>query len=171
MHSSSVKFGIKIGMLLFICSEIILFVSFFWSFIHRRSVVDINLSRWPPLQVFPLDPLRIPLFNTVILLSSGVTVTWRHHLILEGNYRLHLLTLVMTIFLGLLFSFFQLVEYINSPFGLSDRVFGSVFFMSTGFHGAHVIIGSIFLLIRFVKRSMIIRTSNHMVGFECSAWY
>jgi cytochrome c oxidase subunit III len=84
---------------------------------------------------------------------------------------LHLLTLVMTIFLGLLFSFFQLVEYINSPFGLSDRVFGSVFFMSTGFHGAHVIIGSIFLLIRFVKRSMIIRTSNHMVGFECSAWY
>jgi len=171
-HSQLVKFGLKIGILLFISSEVIFFVSFFWSFIHRRTVSDVELGiNWPPFQILSFDPVSIPLVNTIILLSSGASITWCHHLRLEGRYKGCVNSLALTIVLGLLFSSMQAFEYVSAPFSLSDRVLGSVFFVSTGFHGLHVLVGTVFLFVSFIKLRMLFNTRYQNVGFECSAWY
>lgn len=126
---------------------------------------------WPPIQIFPFDPLSVPLVNTVVLVSSGASITWCHHLCLKGYYVSSLFSLFLTIFLGVFFSFTQLSEYILAPFSFFDRVIGSSFFVSTGFHGLHVLIGTTFLLFVFLKRFLMHDTSYQRVGFECSAWY
>jgi cytochrome c oxidase subunit 3 len=171
-HSFAVKDGLKLGMVMFIASEVLFFVSFFWSFIHRARVVDVSFGIiWPPFNVNTFDPVGVPLLNTVILLSSGATVTWSHHLMLERSVWLSSFSLLLTVLLGAVFSFFQFFEYGSSLFSISDRVLGSTFFMSTGFHGLHVLVGSTFLSVSLFKLVSFVNTGVQNVGFECSAWY
>lgn len=171
-HRYFVKFGLKLGILLFILSEIMFFLSFFWSFIHASRSSDIELgSNWPPLQIFPFDPLRVPLANTIILLSSGASITWCHHLVLKKRFLSSLFSLFLTIYLGIFFTMLQGIEYIRAPYSIRDRAIGSTFFISTGFHGVHVLVGTTFLFVVFLKFFFIHNTTLQNVGFECSAWY
>jgi cytochrome c oxidase subunit 3 len=171
-HSRQVINGLKTGIILFITSEILFFVSFFWAFFHRRISPTVELGQnWPPLEINSFNPIRIPLLNTILLLSSGVTVTWCHHDIIKNNFKKAKMALSTTIILGTIFTLFQGFEYKTAPFSISDCAFGSSFFIATGFHGLHVIIGSIFLLISFLRFNKIINSNNHIIGFECAAWY
>lgn len=171
-HSSIVINGLKTGIILFITSEIFFFVSFFWSFFHRSISPTIELGQaWPPHSINSFNPIRIPLLNTILLLSSGVTITWSHHEIIIKNYSPSKLSLILTIILGIVFSLFQGFEYMEAPFSMSDSRFGSRFFIATGFHGLHVIIGSIFLLVSLIRFQKLVNSPTHIIGFECAAWY
>nr|YP_011004268.1 cytochrome c oxidase subunit 3 [Frontopsylla diqingensis]WPS93643.1 cytochrome c oxidase subunit 3 [Frontopsylla diqingensis] len=172
LHTFNVSKGLRYGMILFIVSEILFFFSFFWAFFHSSLSPSIELgSMWPPLNINPFNPFQIPLLNTAILLSSGITVTWAHHSILENNHSQSIKSLMMTIILGIYFSFLQGYEYIEAPFSIADSVYGSTFFMATGFHGLHVIIGTLFLLICWFRLNSYHFSSSHHFGFEAAAWY
>lgn len=170
-HSSEVKDGLKLGMLLFISSEVFFFLAFFWSFFHRRlsKTPEIGQS-WPPLLIEPFNPMRIPLLNTTVLLFSGASITWSHHSI-EENSSSSTPSLLTTIILGVLFTVLQWIEYKEAPFSISDSIYGSRFFIATGFHGLHVIIGSVFLTISLIRNVQPSFNNKSLVGFECSAWY
>nr|UZG91707.1 cytochrome c oxidase subunit 3 [Dermacentor reticulatus] len=171
-HASWVLSGLKMGMLLFILSEIFFFISFFWAFFHSSLSPNIEIgSQWPPKNIFPFNPFEIPLLNSAILISSGITVTWSHHSILNKNYISALNSLKVTILLGFMFTIFQIFEYFQAQFSISDSIFGSTFFMTTGFHGFHVLVGSIFLMVSYFRIYNQLISSNHFFGFEASAWY
>uniref|UniRef100_A0AAU6PC56 Cytochrome c oxidase subunit 3 n=1 Tax=Midoria longicornis TaxID=3133673 RepID=A0AAU6PC56_9HEMI len=172
IHTSFVVNMMSFGMILFIISEIMFFMSFFWGFFHSSLCPSIEIGlQWPPLGIKVFNPMNIPMLNTMILLSSGMTMTWSHNSLLVGNYNDMILSLFLTVFLGFYFSLLQLYEYIESPFCISDSVYGSLFFMSTGFHGLHVIIGTIFILIVFFRSFNLHFSLYHHVGFEASSWY
>nr|YP_010692579.1 cytochrome c oxidase subunit III [Tricentrus gammamaculatus]WBV77320.1 cytochrome c oxidase subunit III [Tricentrus gammamaculatus] len=172
LHSIKVTQNMKLGMILFILSEIMFFVSFFWAFFHSSLSPSIEIGmNWPPLNIKSFNPMGIPLLNTMILLSSGVSMTWSHSSLLMKNYSQSMKSMIITISLGLYFSMLQLYEYLESPFCISDSVYGSSFFMSTGFHGIHVLIGSIFILTSIIRLKKLHYSNYHHVGFECSAWY
>nr|AXS64848.1 cytochrome c oxidase subunit 3 [Cucujoidea sp. 14 KM-2017] len=171
-HTMKVTYGLRWGMILFITSEVFFFISFFWSFFHSSLSPSIEIGMlWPPKGIIPFNPIQIPLLNTLILLSSGLTVTWAHHSIMENNYDETLQSLTLTVILGIYFTILQAVEYMESPFCISDSVYGSSFFMATGFHGLHVIIGTIFLSVCLLRHSMNHFNMNHHFGFEAAAWY
>ena len=171
-HTNTVVYGLRLGIILFITSEVLFFFGFFWGYFHSRLVPTNELGCiWPPVGVIAINTFRVPILNTVILLSSGITVTLAHHSILTGNYKLSIYSLLFTILLGLYFTYIQAGEYYFAPFNISDRIYGTTFFVTTGFHGAHVIIGTIFLtvcLIRLIYKQFSI---NHHFGFEAAAWY
>lgn len=172
LHSLQVINGLKVGMILFISSEVLFFSSFFWAFFHSRISPNIELgSIWPPELITTFNPISIPLLNTIILLSSGVSVTWSHHEMLNKNFLKSKNSLTLTIFLGIIFTALQGFEYIESPFSISDSAYGTTFFIATGFHGIHVIIGSLFLLISLLRFKNISNPHNHTTAFECAAWY
>jgi len=172
IHTYNVTIGLRWGIILFITSEVFFFVSFFWGFFHRRLSPTIELGiRWPPKGIQPFNPIQIPLLNTLILLTSGLTVTWAHHGLIENNFKQGIQGLILTVILGLYFTALQAYEYIEAPFCISDSVYGSCFFIATGFHGLHVIIGTTFLsvcLYRHIKNHF---SSIHHFGFEAAAWY
>nr|QUB07077.1 cytochrome c oxidase subunit 3 [Cryptocephalus flavolimbatus] len=171
-HTLKVSMGMRWGMILFITSEILFFASFFWSFFHNSLAPSIELGlNWPPKGIQAFNPLEIPLLNTLILLTSGLSVTWAHHSLMENNYKKTMQGLIMTIILGIYFSILQGFEYIESPFTISDSVYGSSFFMATGFHGLHVIIGTTFLLICLMRLFLNHFSNIHHFGFEAAAWY
>lgn len=171
-HTLNVLINIKWGIALFIISEIFFFLSFFWAFFHRRLSPNIEIgSQWPPTAIYPFNPFRIPLLNTTILLSSGISITWSHHRILINNYLEAKNSLILTITLGILFTFLQGWEYLEASFRISDSIFGSIFFISTGFHGLHVIIGSTFLIISLLRLTRRHYSNKHHFGFEAAAWY
>nr|UYB78436.1 cytochrome c oxidase subunit III [Alectorobius microlophi] len=171
-HTLTVIMNMKWGMALFIISEIFFFISFFWAFFHSSLSPNIEIgSQWPPLSISPFNPFSIPLLNTTILLSSGISITWSHHSILLKNYFEAKNSLILTISLGLLFTILQIWEYFQAPFTISDSIFGSTFFMSTGFHGLHVIIGTTFLIISLLRLIHSHFSHNHHFGFEGAAWY
>nr|QVJ97802.1 cytochrome c oxidase subunit 3 [Rhipicephalus microplus] len=171
-HTYWVLNGLKMGMILFILSEVFFFISFFWAFFHSSLSPNIEIgSQWPPKSIFPFNPFEIPLLNSTILISSGITITWSHHSIMNKNYISTLNSLLITIILGVTFTMFQGFEYFQAQFSISDGIFGSTFFMTTGFHGIHVLIGSIFLLVSFFRIKKQLIASNHFFGFEASAWY
>nr|YP_010146919.1 cytochrome c oxidase subunit III [Amorphoscelis hainana]QQP01148.1 cytochrome c oxidase subunit III [Amorphoscelis hainana] len=171
-HTKEVTTGLRWGMILFIISEVFFFISFFWTFYHSSLAPAIDLgSTWPPLGIVPFNALQVPLLNTTVLLASGITITWSHHGLLENNYNQAVQGLLLTIFLGLYFTLLQLYEYYEAPFTIADSVFGSSFFVATGFHGLHVIIGTSFLTICAYRLIMMHFTSNHHFGFEAAAWY
>nr|YP_011017359.1 cytochrome c oxidase subunit III [Amblyomma tigrinum]WQF69022.1 cytochrome c oxidase subunit III [Amblyomma tigrinum] len=171
-HTKFVLQGLKFGMMLFILSEVFFFLSFFWAFFHSSLSPNIELgSNWPPKNIFPFNPYEIPLLNSTILISSGISVTWSHHAIMIGKLNSALLSLKMTILLGILFTIFQMFEYYEAQFSITDSIFGSTFFLTTGFHGIHVIIGTIFLIISFFRIKNCFMSKNHFFGFEASAWY
>nr|APX39880.1 cytochrome c oxidase subunit 3 [Clytra espanoli] len=171
-HTMKVTLGLRWGMILFIVSEIFFFVSFFWGFFHSSLSPSIELGlTWPPKGIETFNPLEIPLLNTMILLTSGLTVTWAHHSIMENNYNKALQGLMMTVLLGIYFTVLQGFEYIEAPFTIADSVYGSTFFMATGFHGLHVIIGTTFLLTCLLRLYLNHFSSTHHFGFEAAAWY
>lgn len=171
-HNSFVIKGLRIGIILFIISEVIFFVSFFWAFFHRSLSPSPELGcTWPPVGVRALNPFQLPLLNTVVLLASGITVTFCHHRILNKNATRRKISLIITVALGLYFTFLQLGEYKEARFSIADSVFGSVFFVATGFHGLHVIIGSLFLIVCLLRLFLEHFSSQHHVGFEAASWY
>nr|ALO77255.1 cytochrome c oxidase subunit 3 [Mikadonius gracilis] len=171
-HTFQVTIGLRWGMILFITSEILFFLSFFWSFFHNSLAPSIELGMmWPPMSIQPFNPLQIPLLNTLILISSGLTVTWAHHSIMENNYNNSIQALLITVILGIYFSILQAFEYQEAPFSISDSTYGSSFFMATGFHGLHVIIGTTFLLICLIRLYKNHFSQTHHFGFEAAAWY
>nr|YP_010946276.1 cytochrome c oxidase subunit III [Allacta hainanensis]WGO56994.1 cytochrome c oxidase subunit III [Allacta hainanensis] len=172
LHTKMVTKGLRWGMILFIISEVFFFLSFFWAFFHSSLTPTIDIgSLWPPMGIKPFNPLQIPLLNTAILLSSGITITWAHHSLMENNFNQTSQGLFFTVIMGVYFTILQGYEYIQSPFTISDSIYGSSFFMATGFHGLHVIIGTIFLITCLSRHSLMHFSSNHHFGFEAAAWY
>nr|BCO16522.1 cytochrome oxidase subunit 3 [Gehyra marginata] len=171
-HTKLVQTGLRYGMILFITSEVFFFLGFFWAFYHSSLAPTPELGGvWPPKGISPLNPFEVPLLNTAVLLASGVTVTWAHHAIMEGNRKEATLGLTTTIALGMYFTLLQATEYIEAPFTISDATYGSTFFVATGFHGLHVIIGTSFLAICLTRQIYHHFTTAHHFGFEAAAWY
>nr|YP_011010607.1 cytochrome c oxidase subunit 3 [Halobates robustus]WPW47274.1 cytochrome c oxidase subunit 3 [Halobates robustus] len=171
-HTIMVTNGLKWGMILFIISEIFFFISFFWAFFHSSLAPTIEIGMtWPPKGIKTFNPMDIPLLNTTILLSSGITITWAHHSIMNKNHSQTISGLFLTVTLGIYFTMLQAYEYLESPFTISDSVYGSCFFMATGFHGIHVIIGTTFLLVCLIRTMKFHFSNKHHFGFEAAAWY
>nr|AII41675.1 cytochrome c oxidase subunit III [Pedetontinus luanchuanensis] len=172
MHTMQVTLGLRWGMILFIISEILFFVSFFWAFFHSSLSPTQELgSCWPPIGIMPFNPFQIPLLNTAILLASGVTVTWAHHSLMEKNYSQSTQALIMTVMLGIYFTLLQAYEYIEAPFTIADAAYGTTFFVATGFHGLHVLIGTTFLSACLFRHLLCHFSPQHYFGFEAAAWY
>nr|WMV00471.1 cytochrome oxidase subunit III [Rhodopsalta leptomera] len=171
-HTMMVVNGLKMGMLLFIVSEILFFVSFFWGFFHSSlsPVVEIGMV-WPPMGICVFNPTQVPLLNTMILLCSGITITWAHHSIMNSNHDDSIYSIMLTIILGLYFTALQGYEYYEAPFAINDSIYGSSFFMATGFHGIHVIIGTTFIVVCLMRQMNFHFSMNHHFGFEAAAWY
>nr|YP_010531683.1 cytochrome c oxidase subunit III [Aspidoscelis marmoratus]UXX18316.1 cytochrome c oxidase subunit III [Aspidoscelis marmoratus] len=171
-HTPTVQKGLRYGMILFITSEVFFFIGFFWAFYHSSLAPTPELGgQWPPSGIFPLNPMEVPLLNTAVLLASGITVTWAHHAIMSGKHKEATQALTLTIILGLYFTLLQAMEYYEAPFTIADSVYGTTFFVATGFHGLHVIIGSSFLLICLLRQINYHFTTQHHFGFEAAAWY
>lgn len=171
-HTSVVQKGLRYGMLMFIISEVMFFFAFFWAFFHSSLAPCIEIgSIWPPAGIVPFNPFDVPFLNTVILLLSGATITWAHHAILAGNREEALKALEYTIGLAIGFTCLQAYEYLEASFSISDGIYGSTFYMATGFHGFHVIIGTLFILVCTVRLYYYHFTREHHFGFEAAAWY
>lgn len=171
-HLEKVREGIKIGIILFISSEVIFFLRFFWAYFHRRISPNIEIGQiWPPLEIKSFNPINVPLLNTIILVRSGFSITWSHHLLLEKKLEKSKKALLITLILGIYFSILQSIEYQQSEFSLNDSSYGTIFFIATGFHGIHVLIGSTFILVNILNIKIIYFTKNHHIGFEIAAWY
>ncbi len=176
LHSPVVQLGLRYGMTLFIASEVMFFVGFFWAYFHfalyPEHVLGTDANVWPPVGIHTFDPFQLPLLNTLILLLSGTTITWAHHALLVGNRRQLIMGLGFTILLGLSFTTFQAMEYSEAPFKfIGGGVYPSVFFLATGFHGLHVIIGTIFLIVCWFRARRGDFTPERHFGFEAAAWY
>ena len=189
-HTPVVSIGLRYGMILFIVSEVMFFVAWFWMFFemalfhHGRTFSGLEEVRaawsvWPPKGVETLDPWHFPLINTLTLLTSGTTVTWAHHAIQTGDKKGAKIALILTILLGMLFTSIQAYEYREiitehlffNPVAASSGLYGSSFFMATGFHGFHVLIGTIFLIVCLIRLYAGQFTPKQHFGFEAAAWY
>jgi cytochrome c oxidase subunit III len=171
-HSPVVQIGLRYGMALFIASEVMFFVAWFWAYFNASLFPTEAMGHvWPPAGVQTFDPFELPLLNTLILLLSGVTVTWAHHAMREGDRQGLIQGLSLTILLGLTFTGVQAYEYSHAAFGFKDNIYSSTFFMATGFHGAHVIIGTIFLIVCWFRATAGHFKPDHHFGFEAAAWY
>jgi len=157
-------------MVLFIASEVFFFISFFWAYYDGSLSprVDIGLS-WPPKGIYPLRMYSVPLLNTVILLSSGVSITWAHHSLLINDFNSMVFSLGLTFLLGCYFLTLQYYEYMETSFSITDGIYGSTFFMATGFHGIHVIVGSAMILYTLILAILGVLTFNHHFSFEATA--
>jgi heme/copper-type cytochrome/quinol oxidase subunit 3 len=172
-HTKAVEVGIKIGMVLFIISEIMFFFSFFWSF-FTSSIAPTNEipdSKWPPLGIEVLNAFEIPLLNTALLLLSGATITWSHYALIGRDRFDFIASLSLTVCLGVMFTTLQLFEYIDAPFNINDGIYGSTFFLATGFHGFHVLVGTVFLSVCLYRGIKYHFTDKHHIGFEAAVWY
>ena len=176
-HTPVVQIGLRYGVIMFIMSEVMFFAAWFWNFFKNAMyplgpeypMVD---GVWPPAGIETFDPWHLPLINTLILLCSGAAATWAHHALVHENNRKDMKNgLILAILLGVLFTFFQAYEYSHAAFGFAGNVYGASFFMATGFHGAHVIIGTIFLTICLIRVYKGHFTPEKHIGFEAAAWY
>jgi len=175
LHSPVVRLGLRYGMTLFIASEVMFFVAFFWAYfnfaLYPEHVAGNTAGIWPPPGVHTFDPFHIPFLNTLILLLSGTTITWAHHALIENDRKTLVLGLGLTVLLGISFTSLQVVEYSNAPFHFSGGVYPSVFFLATGFHGFHVIVGTCFLIVCWLRAQNGQFTPQRHFGFEAAAWY
>jgi cytochrome c oxidase subunit 3 len=185
-HTRVVQISHRYGMILFIASEVMFFVAWFWAFFSSslfpapvewvdgavQHITDTaTAAHWPMKGIEVLDPFGFPLLNTFILLCSGTTVTWAHHALIHGDREGLKKGLWCTILLGLLFSSIQAYEYIHAPFDFKGNIYGATFFMATGFHGFHVIVGTIFLSVCLLRAYQGDFTPKQHFGFEAAAWY
>ena len=173
-HTKSVQSGLKMGVLLFIVSEVMFFFAFFWAFFHSSFNPGLGIGGvWPPcgMEPFLLDPWKIPLLNTIILLTSGATITWAHYALVLGLKGETSIALIYTIILAIVFTALQLFEYMTAEFCINDGIYGSVFYMTTGFHGFHVFVGTCFIFVCLVRLYFNHFTQEHHFGFEAAAWY
>nr|YP_004934894.1 cytochrome c oxidase subunit III [Ovatella vulcani]AEQ93848.1 cytochrome c oxidase subunit III [Ovatella vulcani] len=171
-HATYVATGLKMGVGLFIVSEICFFFAFFWAYFHSSLSPAIEVgSTWPPVGITTLETFQVPLLNTCVLLLSGVSVTWTHHSIEEGSHKSAVQGLSLTVALGVYFLFLQYGEYSETSFSLADSVYGSSFFMATGFHGMHVTVGAVFLSVCLLRLFFLHFDKSHHVGFLAAAWY
>ena len=176
-HTPVVRIGLRYGVVLFIMSEVMFFLAWFWSFFKHAlypmtegsPLVD---GVWPPAGIETFDPWHLPLINTLILLCSGMAATWAHHALAHENNRDDMKWgLIIAVVLGVFFTVLQAYEYSHAQFGFAGNIYGASFFMATGFHGFHVIIGTIFLLVCLVRLQLGQFTPESHVGFEAAAWY
>ncbi len=188
-HTPVVSLHLRYGMILFIASEVMFFVGWFWAWFDFSlfpvplEVVDGTttslfgqegaelIAQWPPKGLEVLDAMKLPLLNTLILLCSGTTVTWAHHALIHGDRDGLKKGLWITLILGVLFTSLQVVEYIEAPFAFAGINYGTTFFMATGFHGFHVVVGTIFLAICLFRVYKGHFTPQQHFGFEAAAWY
>ena len=179
-HTRVVQISHRYGMILFIASEVMFFVAWFWAYFDVSLFPGETIEylrttftggHWPPKGIEPFDPWHLPLFNTLILLTSGTTVTWAHHALLHNHRSPLKVGLICTVVLGALFSCVQAYEYSHADFSFSGNIFGATFFMATGFHGFHVLIGTLFLLVCLIRTVVGQFTPRQHLGFEFAAWY
>ncbi|TAM99023.1 MAG: cytochrome c oxidase subunit 3 [Rhizobiaceae bacterium] len=179
-HTPVVSLHLRYGMIMFIASEVMFFVAWFWAFFDASLFPgdSTQVARaaftggvWPPKGTEVLDPFHLPLYNTIILLLSGTTVTWAHHALINNNRKGLIQGLILTVALGVLFTCCQAYEYAHAPFAFKNSIYGATFFMATGFHGFHVIIGTIFLFVCLMRAVAGDFTSKQHFGFEAAAWY
>ncbi len=179
-HTRVVSLHLRYGMIMFIASEVMFFVAWFWAFFdaslfynEAQQVLrgEYTGGQWPPKGLEVLDPLHLPLYNTVILLLSGTTVTWAHHALLHNDRDGLKWGLALTVGLGLIFSMVQAYEYSVAPFSFSGSLYGATFYMATGFHGFHVLVGTIFLIVCLFRAMAGHFTPKQHFGFEAAAWY
>jgi len=171
-HRHKVIFGLQAGIILFIISEILFFFSFFWTFFHNSLSPNIEIgNNWPPININTINPYQIPFLNTVVLLSSGIVVTLAHHNLIKKNNKKIEFFIICTLFLGIYFTFLQIWEYINRFYCIRDSRFGSTFFLATGFHGIHVIIGTFFLIVRTLRFKINYFSKKHHFNIEAASWY
>jgi len=166
-HTRVVQLGLRYGMILFIASEVMFFVA---DPMHVSRFAFTG-GHWPPKGIEVFDPWHFPLLNTLILLTSGTTVTWAHHALLHNDRRGLVAGLTATVILGLCFTSVQAYEYAHAAFSFGGNIFGATFFMATGFHGFHVIIGTTFLIVCLVRAIRGDFTPQQHFGFEAAAWY
>ena len=170
-HTPEVAHGLRFGMVLFIASEVMFFVAFFWAFFHHALGFSTATHQWPPAGIHPLDAWEIPFYNTVILLTSGITVTRAHLFIERGDNKAAARWIFLTAALGAIFLSLQAFEYIHASFKLTDGIYPSTFYLATGFHGFHVFVGTVFLIVcGFRARAGQFTPSKH-IGFQAAAWY
>jgi cytochrome c oxidase subunit III len=176
-HTPVVGIGLRYGFIMFIMSEVMFFAAWFWTFFKHRMypmgpqspAID---GVWPPVGIETFDPWHLPLINTLILLCSGAAATWAHHALVHENNRKDLINgLWLAIGLGALFTLFQAYEYSHAAFGFAGNIYGATFFMATGFHGFHVLIGTIFLAVCLARAYRGHFTPDRHIGFEAAAWY
>nr|YP_003208289.1 cytochrome c oxidase subunit III [Lucinella divaricata]ABJ91102.1 cytochrome c oxidase subunit 3 [Lucinella divaricata] len=167
-HTSLVYRGLRVGVLCFIMSEVFFFFTFFWSYIYYSKVMG---HMWPPEGILPLYPYGVPLLNTVILVGSGFTVTWSQRCLSAGDREQALVGLFLTVGLGLFFTYIQACEFFATSFTIADTVYGSVFFIMTGFHGIHVIVGTVFLMVCWLRMWRNHFAPSHHFGFTGASWY
>ena len=171
-HTPIVQLGLRYGMALFIASEVMFFAAFFWAFFDAWLFPKAATGFvWPPVGIVPFEPFGVPFLNTMVLLLSGVTVTWAHHAVREGNQRDAVRGLLLTVLLGIYFTSLQAWEYSQAPFAFTDGIYPSTFFMATGFHGFHVIVGTCFLAVCLYRAWKGHFKPDHHFGLEAAAWY
>nr|AKM69994.1 cytochrome oxidase subunit III [Saltusaphis sp. YW-2015] len=171
-HNFYIMNLIKLSMILFIISEMFLFISFFWNFLHNSLSPSIELGlNWPPKNIKFFNPLLIPLLNTIILLTSSFTITLTHFYLMNNKKNNSIKFLFLTIILSMYFLYLQMIEYNEATFTFSDSIFGSSFYMATGFHGMHVMIGTIFLILNMLRMIKMHFSFIHHISFELAAWY
>ena len=171
-HTPIVQLGLRYGMLLFIASEVMFFAAFFWAYFDAALFPkEATGFVWPPVGVEVFEPFDIPFLNTLVLLLSGCTVTWAHHAVLHGDQRTSVLALFLTVVLGIFFTALQAYEYSHAAFGFTEGIYSSTFYMATGFHGFHVIIGTTFLIVCLFRAMKGHFKPDHHFGFEAAAWY
>jgi len=170
-HTAPVRHGLRVGMVLFIASEVMFFVAFFWAFFDAATLTDPSVTEWPPKGIEPLHTWSIPFFNTLILLSSGLAVNHAHHALRRNERSTVARFLALAVVLGLTFLCLQAYEYAGAAFGFTQGIYPSVFYMATGFHGFHVFVGACFLTVNFFRARRGDFTPEQHVGFEAAAWY
>lgn len=171
-HTLAVQKGLNLGIILFIVSEALFFMAVFWAFFHSALTPTVELgAQWPPIGIEPVNPFELPLLNTVILLSSGATITYAHHSLIQGKREGALYGTIATVLLAAIFTAFQWIEYSVSSFTISDGAFGTCFYFGTGFHGFHVIVGTIFLAVGLWRIYDYQLTDNHHLGYEGGILY
>jgi heme/copper-type cytochrome/quinol oxidase subunit 3 len=171
-HTSIVQKAHRLGFILFIFSEVMFFFSFFWAFFDLAVEPSVFIgAAWPPDGIATLNSFAIPLLNTLILIFSGVTITYTHYSLIAARYKRTFIGYILTLTLATAFTALQLYEYEVSTFTISDGVYGSTFYMITGLHGSHVIVGTIFILVCCIRTSAGHFTTQHHLGFEFATWY
>lgn len=171
-HTFRVRYGLTLGWLLFLCSEVIFFFSFFWAYFHFALSPDPAIGgSWPPAGLSSLNAFTLPLLNTVFLLSSSCTVTWSHHCLLSELYSTRLIGLLVTIFFAVAFLCCQVLEYHLCSFTIADSCYGSIFFVATGFHGFHVLVGTLLLSACLLRFGLGHFSSTRHLGLLFSIWY